>query len=90
MHVNRFCASGLEVCNIAAGKVMSAEARFVVADSGKVAYGVRVSGDSLATIALGSLESNRGADMEWFFTYPDTTGRPRHIVENGRPIHELL
>ncbi len=23
-------------------------------------------------------------------TYPDTTGRPRHIVENGRPIVELL
>ena len=55
----------------------TAQARFVVADSGKVAYGVRVSGDSLATIALGSLESNRGADMEWFFTYPDTTGAPK-------------
>jgi hypothetical protein len=23
-------------------------------------------------------------------TYPDTTGRPRHIVENGKPITELL
>jgi hypothetical protein len=23
-------------------------------------------------------------------TYADTTGRPRHIVENGKPIHELL
>ena len=23
-------------------------------------------------------------------TYPDTSGRPRHIVENGRPIRELL
>src|SRR5207302_5835569 len=23
-------------------------------------------------------------------TYPDTSGRPRHIVENGRPIAELL
>jgi hypothetical protein len=23
-------------------------------------------------------------------TYPDTSGRPRYIVENGRPIHELL
>jgi hypothetical protein len=23
-------------------------------------------------------------------TYPDTTGRPRHIVENGKPIAELL
>lgn len=31
LHVNRFCASGLEACNIAAGKVASGEARFVVA-----------------------------------------------------------
>lgn len=31
VHVNRFCASGLEACNIAAGKVVSGEARFVVA-----------------------------------------------------------
>ncbi len=55
----------------------TAQARFVVADSGKVAYGVRVSGDSLATIALGSLESGRGANVRWFFTYPDTTGAPK-------------
>jgi len=50
----------------------TAKARFVVADSGKVAYGVRVSGDSLATIALGSVESDRGADIQWYFTFPDT------------------
>jgi acetyl-CoA C-acetyltransferase len=31
LHVNRFCASGLEASNIAAGKVASGEARFVVA-----------------------------------------------------------
>lgn len=31
LHVNRFCASGLEACNIAVGKVASGEARFVVA-----------------------------------------------------------
>lgn len=31
MQVNRFCASGLEACNIAAGKVSSGEARFVIA-----------------------------------------------------------
>jgi hypothetical protein len=23
-------------------------------------------------------------------TYLDTSGRPRHIVEDGKPIHELL
>jgi hypothetical protein len=58
------------------------QARFVVADSGKVAYGVRVSGDSLATIALGSLESGRGADVQWFFTYPDTTGAPKDSTQH--------
>jgi hypothetical protein len=31
----------------------SSQARYVVADTGKVAYGIRISADSLATIALG-------------------------------------
>ena len=54
------------------------QARFVVADSGKVAYGVRISADSLASIALGSNESpDRGARVVWFFTYPDSTAAPK-------------
>ena len=53
------------------------QARFVVADSGKVAYGVRVSADSLASIALGSNESpDRGASVVWFFTHPDSNAAP--------------
>ncbi|HSV70712.1 MAG TPA: acetyl-CoA C-acetyltransferase [Methylibium sp.] len=44
LHVNRFCASGLEACNIAAGKVASGEARLVVAG------GV----ESMSRVALGA------------------------------------
>lgn len=53
------------------------QARFVEADSGKVAYGVRVSGDSLASIVLGATETGRGASIVWFFNYPDTAGTPK-------------
>lgn len=57
------------------------QARFVVADSGKIAYGVRVSADSLASIALGSNESpDRGARVVWFYTYPDSNAAPVHTT----------
>ncbi|QGZ31203.1 acetyl-CoA C-acetyltransferase [Stutzerimonas stutzeri] len=42
--INRFCASGLEACNMAAGKVLSGEAQFVVAG------GV----ESMSRVALGA------------------------------------
>lgn len=42
--INRFCASGLEACNIAAGKVASGEAQFVIAG------GV----ESMSRVALGA------------------------------------
>ena len=44
VQVNRFCASGLEACNIAAGKVASGEARMIVAG------GV----ESMSRVALGA------------------------------------
>jgi acetyl-CoA C-acetyltransferase len=44
VQVNRFCASGLEACNIAAGKVLSGEAQFVIAG------GV----ESMSRVALGA------------------------------------
>ena len=53
------------------------QARFVEADSGKVAFGVRVAGDSLASIALGSIDGGRAARIQWFFTYPDTAAAPK-------------
>ncbi|HVH69468.1 MAG TPA: hypothetical protein VM716_16505 [Gemmatimonadales bacterium] len=42
-------------------KLAPAAARYIAADSGKVAYGVRVSADSLASIAL-----SRGVALQWF------------------------
>jgi hypothetical protein len=53
------------------------QARFVAADSGRVAYGVRVSGDAPATLVLGSTEAGRGATIVWFFSFPDTAGTPK-------------
>ena len=44
VQINRFCASGLEACNMAAGKVASGEARFVIAG------GV----ESMSRVALGA------------------------------------
>ena len=46
----------------------TAQARFAAADSGKVAYGVRVSADTLASIALGSLEGGANPLLTWFVT----------------------
>ena len=60
----------------------TAQARFVVADSGKVAYGVRVSGDSPTTMLLGSTEAGRGANIVWFFNYIDTTGTAKDSTVN--------
>ena len=40
---------------------------FSQADSGKLALGVRVSADSLASIALGSIESGEPAQVTWFY-----------------------
>jgi hypothetical protein len=53
------------------------QARYVAADSGTIAYGVRVSADTLASIGLGSMEtSDRSAIVKWFYTYPDTNAAP--------------
>ncbi len=40
---------------------------FSQADSGRLAIGVRISADSLASIALGSRESGEGATVTWFY-----------------------
>ena len=47
-------------------KLDSAMAPFVPADSGQVAFGVRVMADSRASIALGSVESGLGPRITWF------------------------
>lgn len=58
------------------------QAPLVEADSGGLAYGVRVAADSLATIAIGTLESGRHAQLTWFYHYtvPDTvTAEPDSV-----------
>ena len=47
-------------------KLDSAMAPFVVADSGKAAFGIRVVADSRASIALGSVEAGLGPLLTWF------------------------
>ncbi len=47
-------------------KLDSADAPYVVADSGKAAFGVRVVADSRASIALGSVESGIGPRLTWY------------------------
>ncbi len=44
----------------------SADAPYVPADSGRLAFGVTVSADSLANIALGSSEVGNGPRVSWF------------------------
>jgi len=47
-------------------KLDSAMAPYVVADSGKAAFGVKVVADSRASIALGSVEAGLGPLLTWF------------------------
>ncbi len=54
-------------------KLDTVQARYVVADSGKVAYGIRVSADSLASIALG--KGDLGSLLTWYVT-ADSLGTP--------------
>lgn len=50
----------------------TSQARFLEADSGRVAYGVRVAADTLASVALGAndIVFNRDASILWFYSYP--------------------
>lgn len=58
------------------------QAPFSVPDSGKLAFGVEVAADSLASISLGTNESvGNGAVMRWFYHYsiPDTLPGPDSV-----------
>lgn len=65
---------------------------FSQADSGRLAIGVRISADSLASIALGSLESGERAQVTWFYrvdsagtiVQPDTLRNPKTILQSPR------
>ena len=66
------------------------QARYSPTDSGKVAYGVRVSADTLASVALGSLESGRFASLTWFYAYPDTNAATLHGQVERPPVFDTF
>jgi hypothetical protein len=55
----------------------SAQARFVVADSGTLAYGIRITGDAPTSAVFGSNESSVGPLVNWFFRV-DSAGTTAH------------
>jgi hypothetical protein len=62
------------------------KARFVAADSGKLAWGVRVAADSLASVALGANDVfDRDPYIQWFYHYtiPDTLPAPDSVVHTN-------
>ena len=54
-------------------KLDTAAARYVASDSGKVAYGIRVSADSLASVAVGSVNGGAGPTLAWWGSF-DSAG----------------
>lgn len=65
-------------------KLDSAAARFVAADSGELAYGVRIQADAPATVALGSNESGDPPLINWYFKV-DSAGTPSASVRTVTP-----
>ncbi len=63
----------------------SLQAPLVVADSGRLGFGIRVAADSFATVALGTLESSRNALVSWYYHYtvPDTVTSEPDSVKSG-------
>jgi hypothetical protein len=55
-------------------KLDSTQARYVAADSGTVAYGIQISADSLASIAIGK-QSSFGPQLTWYVRV-DSSGVP--------------
>jgi len=66
----------------------SLQVPLVPADSGQLGFGLRVAADSLATAALGTLESGGNAVVSWYFhfTKPDTvTSTPDSVISEVAP-----
>lgn len=66
----------------------TAQARFVAADSGKVAFGYRVSPDSANTIALGTSDNGRGPRLTWFFNFLDSTSTKKDSSLSRGPLFD--
>lgn len=64
------------------------QAPFVVADSGRLGFGIRVTADSLASATFGTVESSDVPTMLWFYHYtiPDTvSATPDSVVQASQP-----
>lgn len=57
----------------------SAQARFIAADSGQQALGIRISADSLASVAFATVQGGNGPIFTWWGTF-DSAGTPVHRV----------
>lgn len=53
----------------------SAQARYLAADSGRSAYGIRISADTLASIAITTAQGGSGPILAWWATF-DSAGTP--------------
>lgn len=62
----------------------SAQARFVAADSGRLAFGVRVQADTATSAVFGANESSVAALVEWYFNV-DSAGTPAHTNRTLAP-----
>lgn len=62
----------------------SVEARFVAADSGRTAFGVRVQADTATSLVLGSNESGNPPLLTWFFRV-DSAGTTAHSIRALAP-----
>ncbi|MGH7522475.1 MAG: hypothetical protein ACREMI_14460, partial [Gemmatimonadales bacterium] len=64
------------------------KAPFVVADSGRLGFGIRVTADSQASATFGTVESSDVPTMMWFYHYtiPDTvSATPDSVVHTSTP-----
>jgi len=64
------------------------KAPFVVADSGRLGFGIRATADSQASATFGTVESSDVPTMLWFFHYtiPDTvSATPDSVVHTSQP-----
>jgi hypothetical protein len=68
-------------------------APFVAADSGQLAFGLRVSADTLASIAIGANEfADRDPQITWFYHYtiPDTLPAPDSVKQASIPRETIF
>lgn len=57
----------------------SAQARFIAADSGRQAFGIRISADSLASVAFTTVQGGGGPIFTWWATF-DSAGTAVHRI----------